>query len=109
MKVVLLKDVEGLGKRLDIKEVSLGYAKNFLIPKGLAKPLDEKVLKWVEVQREILEKKKEQELKEYQQLAQKLNSLELEIKEKVNEKGQLYESITAQNIQINPMLRRKIQ
>ena len=48
MQVVFLQDVKGVGKKRDIKEVSEGYAKNFLIPRGLAKIADEKTIKNIE-------------------------------------------------------------
>jgi len=98
MKVILLKDIEGLGKKFEIKNVADGYARNYLIPKGLAKPATESVLKWVEMQKEILEKKAEQELKKVQEVASKLDGVELEFPVKVGEKGQVFESITAQKI-----------
>ncbi len=69
MRVILLQDVENIGKKYEIKEVKNGYARNFLIPKSLAKPATKEVLKWLEVQKEIEEKKAEDELKEIQELA----------------------------------------
>jgi len=48
MRVILLQDIENLGKKYDVKEVADGYARNFLIPKGLAKPATEEALKWLE-------------------------------------------------------------
>ncbi|MFN3302074.1 MAG: 50S ribosomal protein L9, partial [Patescibacteria group bacterium] len=52
MKVILLKDVEKLGKKYEIKEVADGYARNFLIPKRLAIAADEKSIKWAQTQKE---------------------------------------------------------
>lgn len=99
MRVILLQDVEKLGKKYEIKEVADGYARNFLIPKGLAKPATEKAIKWVELQKEIAQKKAEEDLKRIQELASSLDGLELEIAVKVGEEGQLFESITTQKIQ----------
>jgi len=62
MKIILLKDVDKVGKQFEVKEVKEGYARNFLIAKGLAKPATEEALKWLEVQKEIKEKKAEDEL-----------------------------------------------
>lgn len=98
MKVILLKDVEKVGKQFEIKEVKEGYARNFLIDKGLAKPATEEALKWLEVQKEIQEKKAEEELKKAQELASKIDDMELAIAVKVGEEGQLFESINAQKI-----------
>ncbi|MBL7142573.1 MAG: 50S ribosomal protein L9 [Candidatus Pacebacteria bacterium] len=98
MKIILLKDVERVGKQFEVKEVKEGYARNFLIDKGLAKPATEEALKWLEVQKEIQEKKAEEELKKAQELASKIDDMELAIAVKVGEEGQLFESINAQKI-----------
>lgn len=98
MKVILLKDVKNLGKKFEIKEVKNGYARNYLIPKGLAKPATEEVLKWVEMQKEIEQKKAEEELKKTQELASSVDGLEITIPVKVNEKGQPFETITSSKI-----------
>lgn len=98
MKVVLLQDIENLGKKYEIKNVKDGYARNFLIPNNLAKIADENILKWVELQKEIQEKKAEEGLKEAQKLASQIDGLEVLISVKVGEKEQLFEKITAQKI-----------
>jgi len=98
MKVVLLEDVEKLGKKFEVKEVSDGYARNYLIPKGLAKPATKEVLEWVKIQKEIEEKRAEQELKKVQAMATKVDGQEVVIPVKVGEEGQLYESVGAQKI-----------
>ena len=51
MRVILLQDIEKLGKKYEIKEVKSGYARNFLLPKGLAKPATKEILKWVQLQK----------------------------------------------------------
>jgi large subunit ribosomal protein L9 len=98
MRIVLLQDVENVGKKYEIKEVADGYARNFLIPRGLAKEATEQALKWVELQKEIAEKKAEEDLKRVQELASKIDGFELTIPVKLGEKGQLFESINAQKI-----------
>src|SRR4030043_2219215 len=98
MKVILLKDVEKVGKQVEVREIKEGYARNFLIAKGLAKPATEEALKWLEVQKEIQEKKAEDELKKAQELASKIDDMELTIAVKVGEEGQLFESINSQKI-----------
>jgi large subunit ribosomal protein L9 len=98
MRVILLQDVEKLGKKYDIKEVADGYARNFLIPKGLAKPATEEALKWLETQKEIEAKKAEEDLKKVQEIASAVDDQEVIIPVKVGEEGQLFESITAQKI-----------
>ena len=98
MRVILLKDVENLGKKYEIKEVKAGYARNFLIPKKLARPATKETLKWLEIQKEIAAKKAEEELKKIQDFVSQIDGLEVLFKVKIGEKGELFESITAQKI-----------
>ena len=98
MKVILLQDVEKIGKKYDIKEVADGHARNFLLPQGLAKPATENAVKWATIQKEIEEKKAGEGLKKVQDFAGKLAGLELTIPVKVGEKQELFESITSQKI-----------
>lgn len=98
MKVVLLQDIDNLGKKYDIKNVKDGYARNFLIPKGLVKIADEKTLEWTNMQKEIEEKKAEEGLKESQELASQIDGLEVMVYVKMGEKEQLFEKITSQKI-----------
>ena len=98
MKVILLKDIENLGKKYEIKEVSDGYARNYLIPRKLAKVANEKNLKWLEKQKEKEEKKAEEELRKIQEAASAIDGQEVIIPVKVGEDGQLFESINTQKI-----------
>jgi len=98
MRVILLQDIEKLGKKYDVKEVADGYARNFLIPKGLAKPATKENLKWLETQKEIEVKKAEEELKKVQKTASTIDGQEIIIPVKVGEEDQLFESITSQKI-----------
>ena len=52
MKVILLQDVEMLGKKYEVKEVKNGYARNFLIPQGLVKIASDESLEWLKIQKE---------------------------------------------------------
>jgi large subunit ribosomal protein L9 len=98
MKIILLKDIEKLGKKYEIKEVKEGYARNFLIPQGLAKQVTKEALRWLEIQKETEAKKIEEELKNVQELASSIDGYELTIPVKVSEGGQLYENINSQKI-----------
>jgi len=98
MRVILLQDIENLGKKYEVKEVKNGYARNFLIPKGLAKPATKKSLKWIEMQKEIETKKAEEALKKVQELASVIDGQEIVIPVKIGEEGQLFESVTSQKI-----------
>ena len=63
MKVIILKETEGLGKIGDVKEVADGHARNFLIPEGIVKPATEGAEKEIEILKEAQAKKSEEELK----------------------------------------------
>ncbi len=98
MKVILLQDVEGLGKKYEIKEVKDGHARNLLLPQKLARPATKEALKWLTDQKEIIEKAAEEDLKKAQVLASNLDGLELNIAVRVGEGGQLFESVNNQKI-----------
>ncbi len=98
MRVILLQDIDKLGKKYDVKEVADGYARNFLIPKGLAKLAAKKALLWLETQKEIEAKKSEEELKKIQDNAATIDGQEILIPVKLGKENQLFESINAQKI-----------
>ena len=98
MRVILLQDVENLGKKYEVKDVKDGYARNFLIPQGLVKPATKETLKWLESQKETEQKKAEEELKKAQELASQIDGIEVIIPVKVGEEGQLFEKINSQKI-----------
>jgi len=98
MRVILLQDVKKLGKKYEIKEVKNGYARNFLIPKGLAKLATKKTLEWLKVQKEKEERRAELKLKKVQGIASTVDGQEVIIPVKVGEKEELFESITSQKI-----------
>ncbi len=98
MRVILLQDVDKLGKKFEIKRVKDGYARNLLIPKGLAKPATELSMKWLEKQKEIEASKIEVELKKFQDLASAIDGQEVVVSVKTGEEQQLFESVTAQKI-----------
>ncbi len=98
MKVILLKDVENVGKKYDIKEVKNGYGRNFLVQKGLAKPATKETIAWVEIQKSIEEKKSEEDLKKIQEKATSMDGQEVMVPVKVGDENQLFESINSQKI-----------
>lgn len=98
MRVILLQDIDKLGKKYDIKNVSDGYARNFLIPKGLAKPVTKEALKWLESKKEEMAKKAEKELKKVQEVVSTVDGQEIIIPVKLGKEGQLFESVTSQKI-----------
>lgn len=94
MKIILLKKVPNLGEKGEIKVVSDGYARNFLFPQKLAKIVTEKVVEQLEKEKEAQAKKAELDLIKAQRLAEKLESLELEINIKANAEGKLFGGVT---------------
>jgi large subunit ribosomal protein L9 len=98
MRVILLEDIENIGTKYDVKELKDGYARNFLMPKKLVKLATERNLKWLESIKETEENKSKQELKGVQEIATKLDGLEIIMPVKVGEENQLFESINTQKI-----------
>lgn len=98
MKVIFLKDVKGQGKKGEIKEVSEGFARNFLIPRGLVSLASDGNVKQLEHQSSAEMKKKDQEKQKAQALAEKIEALTVQIKAKSGEGGRLFGSITSKQI-----------
>lgn len=98
MKVILQKEIPKLGKAGDVKNASDGYARNFLFPRGLAKPATETNI--AALSRSLVEKssREEKERKEFEVIAERLQKQELRFDIKVGEKGQAFGSVTAQDI-----------
>ena len=103
MKVILLENIENIGKKYEIKEVKAGHARNFLIPKNLVKVATKKNVQWLATQKETLEKQAEEDLKIVQKLASELDGIEVIIPVKIGPEGQLFESIN--NIKISERLK----
>ena len=80
MKVILLADVKGQGKKNEVIEVSDGYGKNFLIPRKLAKPADAQSVNDAKMKENARLYKLETEKKEAQELAEKLKKITVTIK-----------------------------
>lgn len=98
MKVIFLKDVKGQGKKGEVKNVSEGYANNFLLPRGLAALASEGAVKNLESQKKAEEKRKDKEKEAAQELAKKVEALTVQIKAKSGEGGRLFGSITSKQI-----------
>ncbi len=103
MKVILLQDIENVGKKYEVKEVKDGHARNFLIPQKLVKLANEKNLTWLESEKEVVEKQAEENLKEVQKMASDIDGIEVNIAVKVGPEGQLFESIN--NVKISEKLK----
>lgn len=98
MKVVFLKDLKGQGKKGEIKEVSEGYANNFLIARGYAAAATEGAVKTLDNQKKAEQRRKEQEKEDAQKLGAKLDELTVQIKAKAGEGGRLFGAITSKQI-----------
>ena len=98
MKIVLLKEVQGIGYAGDIKEVKDGYARNFLIPQGLADILTKYNLSVLEAQKRKKERSKKLGVRSKKLLASKIKGKSFEIKVNADEKGSLYAGLDAKAI-----------
>ncbi|MDO8557656.1 MAG: 50S ribosomal protein L9 [bacterium] len=93
MKVILIKDVLSLGKKYDLKTVADGYARNFLLPRGLAVFSTPVLMKDAERKKAAIITSQETDLKTTQELARQLDGYALEIHAKAAEEGTLYATV----------------
>lgn len=98
MRVLLLKEVKGLGKPGDIKEVAGGYATNYLLPNKLAEPATEGSVKVAQQVKAAETRKVERKANEARNLATKLQGQTVVLKARSGEGDRLYGSITAQDV-----------
>lgn len=98
MKVILLKDVRALGRKDDIKDVSDGYARNFLLPRGLAQAATETQVTGARQRKIARAHEAETTLKAAQELVKKLDGYELEMPVKASREGTLYAAVGIEEI-----------
>jgi len=98
MKVILNKDLSPLGEEGDVKDVAKGYARNFLFPRGIALPYNERTVKLFESRREEIEARKVQKRNDAAGVKEKLEALTLEITMPAGANGKLYGAVTNQTI-----------
>jgi large subunit ribosomal protein L9 len=98
VKVILLKDVLGTGKAGTLSDVKEGYARNFLIPRGLAVEATPGALRALERQHQAVQHRADRERDEVTAQVQRLEGLVLEIRGKAGEGGRLFGSVTSQQI-----------
>lgn len=98
MKVILLQDVEGLGKAGDLKDVANGYARNYLLPRRLAAAATPELLANYQQRIAAEQRKREKQQESNQQQAERLGQVSLTFKARVGRQGRLYGSITSQDI-----------
>lgn len=98
MKVVFLDDVSAKEKKGDIKEVADGYARHFLLPRGLAIPATEGAVKSAKKLTDERERKRQRQHEEFVELAKKIEGQELKFQGKSSSKGTLHGSVTSADI-----------
>ena len=98
MKVLLTKDVKGLGKSGEIKDVKDGYGNNFLIGKGLAQLATPAVIKQWEAKQRLAKEKEAAEIASLQEIAAKLKELTIKVTHKTGANGALFGAVTKEEI-----------
>lgn len=98
MKVILLQDIPNLGSKYDIVIVKDGYARNFLIPKGLVIPASKSNIKHVEEIKRQKAAKIRKEIERAEELVKKLSKIKLKIRVRTGQEGKLFGSVGTQDI-----------
>lgn len=98
MKVIFLKDVKGQGKKGEVKEVSEGYAQNFLFKQKVAAPASEGAMKVLDQQKKAEDKKKAQEKADAEELGRKLGELSVQVKAKSGADGRLFGAVSNKQV-----------
>ncbi len=98
MWVILLQDIDKLGKKGEIKEVKDGFARNFLIPKKLAVLATPTEIRKIQRKKILEEERRKKEIEALKILGQKIKDLEIIIKEKATAEGKLYGSVNQERI-----------
>ena len=98
MKVILLEDVRGTGKAGDVANVSDGYARNLLIPRGLAVEATAQNIKQLEKKKEAMAKKFAEDKAAALELKKKLEEVTVEVRTKAGKDGKVFGSVTSKDI-----------
>ena len=98
MKVILLKDIPHVGRKNDTKEVSDGYARNFLIPRALAKPATDQALNTLAIDQKYAAEREAHLREKYENWARKAGAMTLDFPIRVGEKGKAFGSVNAAKI-----------
>ncbi len=98
MQVILTKDVKGQGKKGQLVNVSDGYARNYLIPRGLAEAATKSNINILKGKRESLEYKKKTEMEEAGAIAEKMKEIKVVLKAKAGSSGKLFGSVTSKDV-----------
>lgn len=98
MQVILTRDVKGQGKKGQMVNVSDGYARNYLLTRGLAEPATKSNINVMKGKQESLEYKKKVELEEANAIAEKMKEIKVVLKAKAGENGKLFGSVTSKDV-----------
>jgi large subunit ribosomal protein L9 len=98
MKVILLKDVKNVGKKGEAVEVSEGYARNFLLPRGLVVLATDANLRTMKQEQQAKENRKSREHQDALKLAAKMKGLVIKVAAKAGEGGRIFGSVTSADI-----------
>jgi len=98
MKVILREDIKILGKMGQIVDVTDGYARNYLVPKGLAVEANTKNIRSLEHEKKIIQEKAKKLKDSAQDFSVRISSMTLTIKAKAGEEGKLFGSVTTMDI-----------
>ena len=98
MKVILKQDVKGTGKKGDILDVSDGFAKNFLLTKGLAEQASSVAVNSLKIQKEAEARRRAEEIAAIRELAKKMDKAQVKVAIKCGENGKVFGSVTSKEI-----------
>ena len=98
MKVILKQDVKGVGKKDQVINAADGYARNFLLPKGLAVPADTGNMNNLKAKNESVAYRKGEDLKEAKEIAERMKKITVKIEVKAGENGKLFGGVTSKEI-----------
>ena len=98
MKVILKQDVKGTGKKGDILDVSDGFAKNFLLKKGLAEQASSVAVNSLKIQKEAEARRRAEEIAAIRELAKKMDKAQVQVAIKCGENGKVFGSVTSKEI-----------
>jgi large subunit ribosomal protein L9 len=98
MRVILIKDVDNLGRTGDVKDVAPGYARNYLLRKGLVVEATPSQMKRLDALRAQRAKEDTRRLSEAEQLAARIGAVEVTIPARVGEQGRLFGAVTNQDV-----------
>lgn len=98
MKVILKKDIKGLGKKLDTVEVNEGYARNYLLPRQIAEIADNKSVAEASSKRQAIQFKKDTEREKSLEIKEKIEKTVIEFRLKIGEGNKLFGSVTNKEV-----------